>query len=126
MQRNRPVAAAGLQGSVDCVRASRSSLETDRQILMFCSLTSQLATQVAVAADCALDDSRALERVETKSLLANRHQALGCRPPRGIHRHDGSYPAALQAMPGQNLTGLQPLAQIPRAARQKRNQNQSP
>jgi hypothetical protein len=93
--------------------------------MMIRARADEAAAESAVIGDLALDHGGALERIEPKSLSPNRHEALRRRAAGAFCRHDWPYPATLQALPSQNPTGLQMLAQVRLAATDDRNQEQT-
>ena len=76
----------------------------------------QITGQAAILAHDALNDRRALEGIERKAFLTDRHQSLRDRAAGFVLWHDRSGPAALQSVQGQHATRLQALAHIPPAA----------
>lgn len=112
MQRHGPVATPGLQRAADRVRRGGLPVESDRHLLVFRALPDEFAGQMAVFPDITVDDRGALEWIEAKSLFTDRHEA-SCRRTAGIVcRDDGTDPATLQTVQGQDPTRLQGLAQI--------------
>jgi hypothetical protein len=83
---------------------------------VFGILTDETATEVTVIADLAANHRGALERIETKSPFAYRHHAMSRRAAGGFCRDNGPDPATLQAVPRQNPTRLQMLADVSRTA----------
>ena len=94
--------------------------------LVIRTLTDQFAVEMAAIADLATDHRRALEWVKGKPLVPDRHQSL-CRGATGmLGRDDRTNPPSLQALPSENSTGLQTLAQIVLASGDQREKEQRP
>jgi hypothetical protein len=128
MQRYLPVAPSGHKSTFDSLRfrsgPAHRTVETDQKILMVSTLARKIAAQTAVLADGALNDGRALKGIERKASVADRHQTLRCCTTRFVCWRNRSNPATLETLPGQYPTRLQPLAQIPFASGNQRNQRE--
>jgi hypothetical protein len=125
MQRHLPVAPSGHEGTFDRLRfrsgPAHRTVEADRKVLMVSTLPGKIAGQVAVLADGALHDGRALKGIEREAFVADRHQTLRGCTTRFVCWRNRSDPATLETLPGQYAARLQPLAQIPFASGNQRN-----
>src|SRR6516162_2695160 len=112
MERNTPVAATRVQRASDRTRSGYLPVERDRKVLVLRPLPGEAASKAAVVADFAVDHGRALEGVEAKALGPDRHQPLRRGATRRFDRRDGTDPAPLQPLPGDDPARLQRLPKV--------------
>jgi hypothetical protein len=105
-----------LQRTIDRIISHGHRLEADREILVIGALADQLAVEMAAITEFATDHRSALEWIKGEPLIPDRHEPLCCGTAGLLGRNDLTNPPSLQAQPGENLTGLQRLSQVPLAS----------
>jgi len=118
--------SARLQRTIDRIISRGHRVEANREVLVIRSLTNQPAVEMAASTELATDHGSALEWIKGEPLIPDRHQPLSCGTAGVLGRDDGTNPPSLQALPGENLTGLQTLAQILLASSDQNEEEQRP
>jgi len=118
--------SARLQRTADRIISRGHRLEADREVLVIRALTDQLAVEMTAIAELAADHRSALEWIKGELLIPDRHEPLCCGTAGVLGRDDRTNPPSLQALPSENSTGLQTLAQIVLASGDQREKEQRP
>ncbi|MGC1411105.1 MAG: hypothetical protein WA864_19450 [Acetobacteraceae bacterium] len=104
------------QRTIDLIISRGRRLEADREILVIRAVADQLAIEMAAITEFATDHRSALEWIKGEPLIPDRHEPLCCGTAGLLGRNDLTNPPSLQALPGENLTGLQRPTQVPLAS----------